>query len=133
MIFEDYFYVYYSETDAGGVVYHTKYIEFCEKCRTDFLRKLEFNQSELLKDYNIGFVVSSINANFKMSAKLDDYLKVTIDAIENISCKLIFHQSIFNQNNDLLFKAEIVVVTIDNNHKLYRKIPEYILNKMLNN
>ena len=39
MIFKSNFYVYYADTDAGGVVYHSKYLDFCEKCRTDFLRE----------------------------------------------------------------------------------------------
>ncbi|MBA1421440.1 MAG: acyl-CoA thioesterase, partial [Epsilonproteobacteria bacterium] len=27
--------VYYEDTDLGGIVYHTKYIKFCERARSE--------------------------------------------------------------------------------------------------
>ena len=27
--------VYYEDTDAGGIVYHTNYIKFCERARSE--------------------------------------------------------------------------------------------------
>ena len=39
--------VYYEDTDAGGVVYHARYVAFCERARSDWLRLLGINQSEL--------------------------------------------------------------------------------------
>ena len=32
--------VYYEDTDAGGVVYHARYVAFCERARSDCLRLL---------------------------------------------------------------------------------------------
>ncbi|HAZ42599.1 MAG TPA: 4-hydroxybenzoyl-CoA thioesterase, partial [Methylococcaceae bacterium] len=32
--------VYYENTDAGGVVYHSNYVAFMERARTEFLRSL---------------------------------------------------------------------------------------------
>ena len=130
MIFKSNFYVYYADTDAGGVVYHSKYLDFCEKCRTDFLRENGLLQNQLKDKNNLLFVVSSMNIKFKSPAKLEDYLTITIDNITNNGCKLIFLQSIFNQNNELLFTAEVSIVAINNEYKLYRKIPEFILNKI---
>ena len=34
--------VYYEDTDAGGVVYHARYLHFYERARTEFLRSLNF-------------------------------------------------------------------------------------------
>jgi acyl-CoA thioester hydrolase len=30
--------VYYEDTDAGGVVYHSQYLNFMERARTEWLR-----------------------------------------------------------------------------------------------
>ena len=30
--------VYYEDTDAGGVVYHARYVVFCERARSDCLQ-----------------------------------------------------------------------------------------------
>lgn len=40
--------VYYEDTDAGGVVYHSNYLNFFERARTEFLRQQHFSQQELL-------------------------------------------------------------------------------------
>ena len=49
--------VYYDSTDAGGVVYHSRYLDFCERARTEFLRSRGIIQSKLLAESGIGFVV----------------------------------------------------------------------------
>ena len=72
--------VYYEDTDAGGVVYHAQYLNFMERARTEMLRHLGFEQSDLLQQHNCIFVVHSIRIQFKKSAKLDDLL--------NIACTL---------------------------------------------
>ncbi len=48
--------VYYEDTDAGGVVYHARYLHFFERARTEYLRKLGFSQQNLLAD-SLAFVV----------------------------------------------------------------------------
>jgi len=39
--------VYFEDTDAGGIVYHARYLYFLERARTEWLRNLGFNQSQL--------------------------------------------------------------------------------------
>ncbi|MEG1690622.1 MAG: hotdog domain-containing protein, partial [Hafnia sp.] len=40
--------VYYEDTDAGGVVYHARYVAFYERARTEMLRQHNFSQQQLL-------------------------------------------------------------------------------------
>ncbi|MEK7666159.1 MAG: hotdog domain-containing protein, partial [Pseudomonadota bacterium] len=42
--------VYYEDTDSGGVVYHSNYLNFMERARTEWLRALGFEQDELLRE-----------------------------------------------------------------------------------
>ncbi|MBE7211763.1 MAG: 4-hydroxybenzoyl-CoA thioesterase, partial [Gluconacetobacter diazotrophicus] len=37
------FRVYYEDTDAGGVMYHARYLAFAERARTEALRSLELS------------------------------------------------------------------------------------------
>ena len=39
--------VYFEDTDAGGIVYHSKYLNFAERGRTEFLRKKNLEQRQL--------------------------------------------------------------------------------------
>ena len=36
--------VYYEDTDAAGIVYHSNYLKFAERGRTELLRSLGFNR-----------------------------------------------------------------------------------------
>lgn len=68
--------VYYEDTDAGGVVYHSQYLNFMERARTEWLRSLGFEQTALRASLNILFVVHSMQIQFKKSARFDDLLTV---------------------------------------------------------
>jgi acyl-CoA thioester hydrolase len=68
--------VYYEDTDAGGVVYHSRYLNFMERARTEWLRALGFAQTVLRQDEQVLFVVHSMQLQFKKPARLDDELKV---------------------------------------------------------
>jgi len=52
--------VYYEDTDAGGVVYHSNYLNFMERARTEWLRSLGFEQTELLEQMGVMFVVHGL-------------------------------------------------------------------------
>ena len=39
--------VYFEDTDAGGVVYHARYLAFFERARTELLRAMGIHQQEL--------------------------------------------------------------------------------------
>jgi acyl-CoA thioester hydrolase len=68
--------VYYEDTDAGGVVYYANYLKFAERARTDLLRILGIEQSNLAKNEGVGFVVRRCAADFLGAAHLDDKLEI---------------------------------------------------------
>ena len=39
--------IYYEDTDSGGVVYHSNYLKFLERARTEWLRDFEIDQKAL--------------------------------------------------------------------------------------
>lgn len=71
--------VYYSDTDAGGIVYHSRYLDFAEHARTEFVREvtsLHGWSDDLLKAKRIGFVVKKVEVTYHKPAFLDDLLTV---------------------------------------------------------
>ena len=57
--------VYYEDTDAGGVVYHARYLAFAERGRTEMLRAAGFEHAKLLHEGCIGFAVVGMNISYK--------------------------------------------------------------------
>ncbi len=103
--------VYFEDTDAGGVVYHARYIHFLERARTEWLRYLGFNNGDLNRRHKMLWVVSEININFVKPAKLDDALEVTV-AVENLGrVRCSFHQEV-RRGEETLVKARVTVASV---------------------
>ena len=115
--------IYYDATDAGGIVYHTKYLEFCEQARSEifFSRNIFFEKNE-------GYVVKNINASFLKSAGLGDIIEVKTKILEIKKASLKIYQEIFKEN-EKIFEATIILAYLKN--KKISKIPAHHL-KILN-
>ena len=104
--------VYYEDTDAGGVVYHAQYLNFMERARTEMLRHLGFEQSNLLQQYKCIFVVHSMQIQFKKSAKLDDLLEIACTLSKVGHGSVEFLQSIL-LNQQTLVTALVKLACVD--------------------
>jgi acyl-CoA thioester hydrolase len=69
--------VYYEDTDAGGVVYHSNYLNFMERARTEWLRNLGFEQTHLKENLGLVIVIHSLSIAYKSPARFNDMLQVT--------------------------------------------------------
>ncbi|MGH8764452.1 MAG: tol-pal system-associated acyl-CoA thioesterase [Burkholderiales bacterium] len=74
--------VYYEDVDVGGVVYYANYLRYFERARSDWLRHLGVNQERLAAVEGTGFVVARAEIDFRMGARLDDLLDVTVQLVE---------------------------------------------------
>lgn len=104
--------VYYEDTDAGGVVYHSRYLNFMERARTEWLRASGFTQSTLTQQEQVLFVVHSMQVQFKKPARLDDELEVFSQLMEmgrgSFSCR----QHIM-RDETVLIEAQVKVACVD--------------------
>ena len=74
--------VYYEDVDVGGVVYYANYLRYFERARSEWLRSLGVNQEQLAAVEGIGFVVVRAEIDYKIGARLDDLLTVTVAPTE---------------------------------------------------
>ncbi len=64
--------VYYEDTDAGGVVYHSNYLKYFERARTELLRNSGVSQQALL-ERDLGFVVRHLAIDYIFRMHLRRY------------------------------------------------------------
>ncbi|MCW8894997.1 MAG: YbgC/FadM family acyl-CoA thioesterase [Sulfurimonas sp.] len=83
--------VYYEDTDTGGVVYHSNYLNFCERARSDAF--FERGLSPVLSSGH--FVARKLEADFFSSAKLGDMLEVETKLIDMRAASFRLSQIIF--------------------------------------
>jgi acyl-CoA thioester hydrolase len=108
------FRVYYEDTDAGGVVYHSNYLNFMERGRTDFLLNHQIKQTTLAQQ-NILFVVHKIDITYHSPAKFEDLIRVETKIAKTSKTRIFFEQEIWVDDN-LKVQATVVVacITADN-------------------
>lgn len=104
--------VYYEDTDGGGVVYHSNYLNFMERARTEWLRSLGFMQTELRSRLGVIFVVREIGIKYRQPARFDDLLEVRTELLELGRSLLRFRQTIA-RSAEVLIEAEVQVVCVD--------------------
>ncbi len=114
--------IYYDSTDAGGIVYHTEYIKFCEQAR-----------SEIFFKYNIffeneGYMVTKLNAKYIKPAKLGDIIEIKTEIKDIKKASITLLQKIFKQQKTI-FILEITLAYIKNG-KISKIPPKHI--KILN-
>jgi acyl-CoA thioester hydrolase len=101
--------VYYEDTDAGGIVYHTNYIKYCERARSEIFFKRGLTPSLGEKS---GFVVRDIKASFLATATLGDTLEVTSKILTLKNTSLVLLQEVWKEELKV-FSMEIVLVYVD--------------------
>ena len=104
--------VYYEDTDAGGVVYHARYLAFYERARTEMLRQLNISQQTLLQE-GIAFVVKKMDISYDFPARLDDMLTISTQVEQIRKASIIFKQTILNQNKQIISNADVIIACVN--------------------
>lgn len=104
--------VYYEDTDAGGVVYHSQYLNFMERARTEWLRHLGFEQTDLRLQDRVLFVVHSMQCYFKKPARFNDLCEVRCSLLELGRSSFSCLQQIWC-GQTLLFEAQVKIACVN--------------------
>jgi len=127
--------VYYEDTDAGGVVYHAKYLNFFERCRTEWLRQLGYEQDELKVEHNVLFVVSSLNIDYLQPALFNQQLMVTAEVTDLGASRLIMKQQILRTSaagsTEIIAQGSVTLASIDSEQLKPKRIPLMIRESLL--
>ena len=122
--------IYYEDTDAGGVVYHSRYLNFAERARAEFLRNLSLKQTFISQKYKIQFVVKELKVNYMSFCKLDDQIELFTN-LENISrVKLLFKHT-FYKNNKVILNMNVTICCVSNSGKVAR-MPKSLYHEIIN-
>lgn len=138
--------VYYADTDAYGVVWHGSYLRWLEKGRVELCNLLGLDLIEM-KKMDILLPVTNMNVRYKSSAKLNDKIIIESWIKECNGLSVTFRQTIRlvtphpsdghplpqgarERKPKLLIDATFDVVAINEAGKLYRKMPEELIEKL---
>lgn len=103
--------VYWEDTDAGGVVYHARYLHFFERARTEWLRSGGISQIHLRQEQDVVLVVKDVYMDILRPAKFDDALTVTVKIGKLGRASFMTHQELW-RGSDCLSKADVKVACL---------------------
>ena len=89
--------VYYEDTDTGGVVYHSNYLNFCERARSECFFKLGITP-ELEQGH---FVARRVEADYFAGAKLRDELEVKTQLVQMKAASFVLEQTIYKEDKKI--------------------------------
>jgi acyl-CoA thioester hydrolase len=123
--------VYYEDTDGGGVVYHANYLKFMERARTEWLRYLGFEQTDLRQSLGVLFVVRRLSMQYRRPATFNDELVVETRLRKMGHSLLEFEQVILrngDKHTEQLTEAVVEVVCVETGQFKPATIPDSIRN-----
>ena len=115
--------IFYEDTDAGGIVYHSNYLKYFERARTSLLNLLKIDQIKLSQKHDTKLVVRKGDIIWHKPAKLNDTLLIEtcLKYAKNSSITLEQKAFINNKNEtDLLVTGLFQIVAVNDNFKVKR-------------
>jgi acyl-CoA thioester hydrolase len=121
--------VYYEDTDTGGVVYHSNYLNFMERARTEWLRALGFEQDELRREQGVIFAVSAVSVSFHKPARFNELLTVTVELRRRGAASLTLAQQVL-RGHEALATGEVRVACIHAERFVPVPVPASVADKL---
>jgi acyl-CoA thioester hydrolase len=120
--------VSYAECTLGNHVYHSRYLDWLEAARGEFIRSLGSTVLEW-QDRDVIFPVIEARLNYKSPARYDDLLAIEVwpTAIERV--RLNFGHRIVNPNGKLILEAETFHACTGVNEKP-KRLPEEMATRL---
>jgi acyl-CoA thioester hydrolase len=122
--------IYWEDTDAGGVVYHARYVAFLERARSEWMREQGYGQELLRREHRLVFAVRAMQVDFLRPARLDDALEVGVVLHECRRASAVFVQEV-RCGDVLLLTATVRVAALDAENFRPRAIPQPLLDELV--
>lgn len=119
--------VYFEDTDFSGLVYHTSYLRWCERGRSDFVRLRGVHHSELHAGGGNGgesaaFVVRRMEVDYLRPARIDEVIEVITECVETGGAHLTVAQRV-ERDGVILCTVRVKVVLISRSGRPLRLPP----------
>ncbi|MFZ0826267.1 MAG: acyl-CoA thioesterase [Verrucomicrobiia bacterium] len=120
--------VSYADCTVGNHVYHSRYLDWLEAARGEFIRSLGATVRQW-QERDVIFPVIEARLSYKSPARYDDLLAIEVwpTAIERV--RLNFGHRILNQDGKLVLEAETFHACTGMNEKP-KRLPEELAEKL---
>lgn len=104
--------VAYSDTDAGGIVYHATYVAMAERSRNHVLRKLGLPVAEMKTRFDVLFIIREVRAIYHRPAFVGDVLALS-SGIVSVSPVRALWRTHVSRDGDPVCEVEAEIAAFD--------------------
>ena len=104
--------IFYHDTDCGNVVYYANYLKYFEEARTLYMQEKGYSIVELMQREKY-FVVARQEVEYKYPVRYGDVITVDTKVLEISDIKIVFENTITNQNGRLCTKGKTTLVCVN--------------------
>ena len=121
--------VQFEDTDAGGIVYHSNYINFAERGRTALLRLCDIKMQDLI-DRDEVIVIRRVEIDYKRPSKMGERLIITSDEFEMTKVSLYMRQTVADEDGNIraVLKVHGAFVSVSTGRPI--RIPQDVRDKL---
>ena len=121
--------IYYHDTDAGGVVYYGRYLNYLEEARTEFLERTGFTV-KALHEKGFLYAVRKCSVTYLSPARYGDILICDCKLEKLTAAQMFFKQTIVEKETKRpILEADVVLVSLTIDFKP-TAIPEEVREKL---
>jgi len=117
--------VYFEDTDTAGVVYYANYLKFMERARSDMLRAVGVDQSDVLRVGGGAYYVAKCSIRYVKPARLGEELLVLSGVDQVRAASVEIHQRVM-RNGELLTDAQVTAAFLDANGRPQRQPKDWV-------
>lgn len=118
--------IYYEDTDAGGIVYHARYLHFADRARTELLRQNGISLQQLAEEHSRVFIVQGLTIDYIKPIYLDDTIIVCSEEIETSISRSIISQ-VMERDGVICARMEVKIVCLDPSTKRPGRFPPHVV------
>ena len=114
----------FQDVDGESIVYHSNYLNYAERARTEWLAKMGLTNREIM-DWGVAMVLRHIEIDYISPAKLDDVLEIDVQILEMKNASTLIGQTM-TVNGAVKVKLKMQLVYVDTKTLHPTRIPEKI-------
>ena len=104
--------IYYEDTDSAGIVYYANYRCYSERARTEWLRALGVEQTDIAAQHGVVFVVRSIDVEYLAPARFNDALEISVELGDVGASQIKLTQRV-TRGTDKLVEAQVRLACVN--------------------
>ena len=112
----------FQDVDGEGIVYHSNYLNYAERARTEWLVNLGLQNREIM-DWGVAMVLRHLEVDYLSPAKLDDILEIDVKILEMKNASTLIGQTM-TVNGIEKVKLKIQLAYVDTKNLRPTRIPE---------